>query len=314
MDGVLVVDKPAGPTSHDVVDRVRRVIGIRRIGHTGTLDPFATGVLPLVVGRATRLAQFLSATDKSYEATIRLGFSTDTYDATGRMIGHGGPSNPDGTPAAVAAAPAREDIARALAAFIGSHEQIPPPFSAKKVAGVRSHVHARRGQPVQPAAVRVEVRALELVGIEGDLVSVRLTCSPGFYVRALAHALGEQLGIGAHLQALRRTRSGGFDIGQATPLAVIEREGVLALQRLVPLASAASHLPAVVITAPALGRAVHGALLAQADLLEALPAGHTGPVRLMSEDGTLVGVAEPGPVAGTLHPVRRGEVRLKVRG
>ena len=302
MDGVLVVDKPAGPTSHDVVDRVRRVTGIQRIGHTGTLDPFATGVLPLVLGRATRLARFLSATDKSYEATIRLGFATDTYDATGRAIGRIGPPEPDGTLKGVATVPAREEIARALAAFVGRHEQIPPAFSAKKVAGVRSHVHARSGRPVQVAAVEVEVRALDLVAIEGDLVSVRLTCSPGFYVRALAHALGEQLGVGAHLQSLRRTRSGGFDLVHATPLEVIEREGGRALERLIPLSDAASHLPAVVITGPAADRAVHGALLHRADLIGAPPGGHDGPVRLMTEEGTLVAIAGPGPAEGTLHP------------
>ncbi len=302
MDGVLVVDKPAGPTSHDVVDRVRRVTGIRRIGHTGTLDPFATGVLPLVLGRATRLARFLSATDKSYEATIRLGFATDTYDATGRAVGRGDTSDAAGALKGVATMPARDEIARALAAFAGRHEQIPPPFSAKKVAGVRSHVHARSGRPVQAAAVQVEVRTLDLVAVEGDLVSVRLTCSPGFYVRALAHALGEQLGVGAHLQSLRRTRSGGFDLGHATPLEVIESEGIQALQRLVPLSSAASHLPAVVISGPAADRAVHGALLHRTDLIGAPPAGHDGPVRLMTEEGTLVAIAGPGPAEGTLHP------------
>ena len=302
MDGVLVVDKPAGPTSHDVVDRVRRATGIRRVGHTGTLDPFATGVLPLVVGRATRLAQFLSATDKSYDATIRLGFATDTYDATGRVVGRAGPSDPEGSPAGPAAVLSCGDVARALATFVGRHEQIPPPFSAKKVAGVRSHVRARQGRPVQPGAVQVEVRSLELVAFEGDLASVRLTCSPGFYVRALAHAVGELLGVGAHLHSLRRTRSGGFEIVDATPLEVIEREGVQALQRLVPLSGTASHLPAVVISGPALDRAVHGALVGPADVVGAPPAGYRGPIRLMGGDGTLVAIARPGPGAGTLHP------------
>ncbi|MBE3134076.1 MAG: tRNA pseudouridine(55) synthase TruB [Acidobacteria bacterium] len=301
MDGILVVDKPAGPTSHDVVDRVRRATGVRRIGHTGTLDPFATGVLPLVVGRATRLAQFLSATDKSYDAAIRLGCATDTYDVTGRVIEGGGAASLGGM-AAAPALPGREAIAAALATFAGCYEQTPPPFSAKKVGGVRSYVRARHGEPVQPKAVQVTVRDLELVAVDGDLVSVRLTCSPGFYVRALAHALGERLTVGAHLQALRRTRSGGFDADHAAPLDVIEREGPLALQRLVPLAEALPHLPAAVLTRAGIDRAVHGAVLAAADFLEAPPTGHAGPVRLLDADGALVAMARPGPAPGTLHP------------
>jgi tRNA pseudouridine55 synthase len=302
MDGILVVDKPAGPTSHDVVDRVRRATGIRRIGHTGTLDPFATGVLPLVVGRATRLAQFLSATEKSYDATIRLGYATDTYDVTGQVVETGNPPGVGGKPAAGSTLPDREAIARALATFVGCYEQAPPPFSAKKVAGVRSYVRARHGELVQPKAVQVTVQDLELVAVDGDLVSIRLTCSPGFYVRALAHALGERLATGAHLQALRRTRSGGFDVDRAAPLEAIEREGLLALRRLVPLTGALPHLPAVMLTSAGIERAVHGRVLAAADLAEPPAPGQAGPVRLVSPDGTLVAIAGPGPAPGTLHP------------
>jgi len=302
MDGILIVDKPAGPTSHDVVDRVRRATGVRRIGHTGTLDPFATGVLPLVVGRATRLAQFLTATDKCYDATIRLGISTDTYDLTGHRIDEGRSSEPGEAGGRTPAVPDLETIDRTLASFVGSYEQEPPPFSAKKLAGVPSYVRARQGEPTQPKSVPVTVHALELVAVEGDMVSVRLSCSAGFYVRALAQALGERLGVGAHVQALRRTRSGGFSIEQAVPLEVVEREGPRAFDRLVPLADAAPHLPAVVLTREAIGRAVHGAILGPADLPGLQAARFVGPVRLLSDDGALVAIARPGPAPGTLHP------------
>jgi tRNA pseudouridine55 synthase len=214
LDGILVVDKPAGPTSHDVVDRVRRAIGVRRIGHTGTLDPFATGVLALVVGRATRLAQFLTAADKAYDATIRLGIATDTYDLTGRVAGASPGSPDDGLPPG-AAFPDRAAVEQVLATFLGTYPQAPPPFSAKKIDGVRAYVKARQGTPVEPRPVVVSAHELALESVEGGVVRVRIRCSTGFYVRALAHALGERLGVGAHLEALRRTRSAGFGIDDA---------------------------------------------------------------------------------------------------
>src|SRR5262245_53837740 len=214
MDGLLVVDKPSGPTSHDVVARMRRVLREQRIGHTGTLDPGATGVLPLVIGRATRLARFLSASDKSYEAIIRLGFATDTADTEGSPIGgrYDGPL------------PAIEAINRALDAFRGQFLQQPPAFSAKKIGGRRSYDLARRGPslPVPdqslPRPQPVTVHRLQILTVDGDAVTVSIDCSAGFYVRSLACDLGERLGTGGHLIGLRRTCSGEYSIADALPL------------------------------------------------------------------------------------------------
>ena len=309
MDGLLVVDKPSGPTSHDVVARLRRVLRERRIGHTGTLDPLATGVLPLVIGRATRLARFLSGSDKTYEAVVRLGFATDTCDAEGMPIG---------LPRADVL-PTKDVIDRALAAFRGQFLQSPPAFSAKKIAGERSYHVARRTYvghdpdvhpkcvgsdpevdrtPLAPASVTV--RTLEVTAIDGDRISLRITCSAGFYVRALARDLGERLGTGAHLVALRRTRAGELTLDQAIPLADAERDPTATAARVVPLARMLTHLPAMTLDAAAVGRTVQGRDLES-------PVSPSGPppplVRLLDEAGDLVAVAEPsGSGSGLLHP------------
>ncbi len=300
IDGILVVDKPAGPTSHDVVERVRRAIGVKRIGHTGTLDPLATGVLPLVVGRATRLAQFLTATDKAYVAAIRLGTATDTYDATGRA-GPVAPDEPVVERPGAARLPDRATVERALATFVGTYPQTPPPFSAKKIDGVRAYVRAREGVPAAMKAVVVSVHALTLDAFDGDIVRISLRCSPGFYVRSLAHTLGERLGSGAHLGSLQRTASGGFTLDQAVPLDTIEAEGRAARRRLLPLSGALAHLPAVTLTGPGAERAGHGRLLTAADFAVPPPPG-PGPCRLIGPDGRLVAIARPGGTAGSLHP------------
>jgi tRNA pseudouridine55 synthase len=194
MDGVLIIDKPAGPTSHDVVARARRLLREKRIGHTGTLDPLATGVLPLVIGKATRLASLLSAAEKAYEAAIRLGATSDTYDAAGRL-----------TSGTAGEAIELHQVEEAVAAFRGTFEQMPPPFSAKKVGGVPAYKLARRQKPTALSPVSVRVHALELLGFEEGVIRVRVHTSPGFYVRSLAHDLGARLGCGAYLEALRRT-------------------------------------------------------------------------------------------------------------
>jgi tRNA pseudouridine55 synthase len=306
MDGVLVIDKPCGPTSHDVVASVRRAIGIDRVGHTGTLDPMATGVLPLVIGRATRLARFLSAADKEYDAAIRLGDETDTDDACGR------PTDPaDREVEAAEPGPKRPpiDVARAeldavLGSFVGTYEQTPPAFSAKKIQGVRAYALARRGEMVAPKAATVTVHRLALVSFDEGIVRVTLTCSPGFYVRALARDLGRRLRTGAHLSALRRVRSGAFDSQAAVPLASVERDGIDALQHLVPMHSLLGHLPALVLTGEGLRRAAHGHDVGPGDLahMEGLTLATTGPVRLLDEGGKLVAIAESGRVPGFLHP------------
>ncbi len=208
MDGVLIIDKPAGWTSHDVVARVRRVLRERRVGHTGTLDPFATGVLVVLVGRATRLAQFLAGAEKEYEATVRFGYATDTGDLTGAR--RDDEKYRDGECASLAG----EEIEAALAALRGEIEQVPPMYSAKKVQGQKLYELARRGEEVERKAVRVRVSEFEIMdGPDGapwlrrnddgtcDL-STRVVCSAGTYVRVLAESLGERLGTGAHLAAL----------------------------------------------------------------------------------------------------------------
>jgi tRNA pseudouridine55 synthase len=322
MDGVLVVDKPAGPSSHDVVARIRRALGERRVGHTGTLDPAATGVLPLVVGRATRLARFLSAGDKSYDAVVRLGQRTDTADALGEPIGprHDGPM------------PARAAIDAALDAFRGTFSQQPPAFSAKKIGGVRSYAIARAGRrrteraADAPApslvasagekkvadAVTVTTRAIQILSIDGDTVALRVDCSAGFYVRSLAHDLGERLGTGAHLASLRRTRSGDFTAADAVPLDEAERDPSAAARRVVPLPQLLPRVSAVVLTAVGAGRAIHGHELGPADAATpfphldrsgAEPIVRAEPIfRLFDPTGALVAIAEPSKAPGLLHP------------
>src|SRR4051812_37503800 len=262
MDGLLVVDKPAGPTSHDVVARARRALGERRIGHTGTLDPGATGVLPLVLGRATRLARFLSASDKTYEATLRLGFATDSGDSAGQPIG----TSYEG------AWPARDQIDAALDAFRGTFIQQPPALSAKRIGGQRSHRLARAvsrqpaslavaSPPALPAAVAVTTRALSVLSARDEYVTLEVACSAGFYVRSLAHDLGERLGTGAHLTALRRTRSGHLTLDDAVRLAELEEQGTgreRAAAAIVPLARMLPQFPLVSLTTEGSKRAGHG--------------------------------------------------------
>jgi tRNA pseudouridine55 synthase len=204
LDGALVVDKPAGLTSHDVVNRLRRILGIKKIGHLGTLDPMATGVLPLLIGRATRLAQFFSRNDKIYEAVIRFGFATDTFDAEGE---------PAGPPCTAEIEPDRIEIL--LDSFRGRFSQTPPPVSAKKVGGVPAYKLTRQNIAVELAPVDVEVFALDVLSIQGSDLHVRVHCSSGTYVRSIAHHLGQMAGCGAHLARLRRTLSGDFALDQA---------------------------------------------------------------------------------------------------
>jgi tRNA pseudouridine55 synthase len=212
VDGVIVVDKPERLTSHDVVDRVRRLAGLRKVGHLGTLDPMATGVLPLLLGRATRLAQFFLAGAKKYDARIRFGWATDTYDR-------------DGKPISEPAAPrfSRAELEAALAPFRGIFLQTPPPFSAKKVAGTRAYRLARKQIDVQLPPVEVHVFALDLAEFNGDTARVLVHCSSGTYLRGIAHDLGQRLGCGAFLESLRRTSSGEFTEAQAHTLEELAR-------------------------------------------------------------------------------------------
>jgi tRNA pseudouridine55 synthase len=299
MNGVLVIDKPSGLTSHDVVARARQLLGVRRVGHTGTLDPMATGVLPLVVGRATRLARFLAAGEKAYDAVIRLGAATDTYDATGRIVGATGI-----TPASITPA----DIERELEHFRGTFRQAPPPYSAKKIDGVRAYKLARAAKPSEPAAVEVSVRELSLESYADGLARVRLVCSAGFYVRSLAHDLGARLGCGGYLEALRRTMSAGFRLADAVPLDMLERDPSRGLDAFVAMDRLLAHLPAAVLSPRGAERAAHGNAVSGPDILRRLPGvepvdtAPEAPIRLLDDAGALLAIAKRGSGAA-LHPV-----------
>ncbi len=207
LDGVIVVDKPEGWTSHDVVSRMRGIAGTKRVGHLGTLDPIATGVLPLMIGQATRLAQFWDASEKEYEAAVRFGFATSTYDRAGEPCGSA--TQPNIT---------AEQIEACLAPMRGEFEQIPPPVSAKKIGGVPAYKLARKNIAVELAPVKVTIYELTLLGVEGTLARLRVRCSTGTYVRSIAHHVGLSLGCGAHIESLVRTRSGPFRTEQALTL------------------------------------------------------------------------------------------------
>lgn len=207
MDGVINVDKPSGLTSHDVVNRMRRLAGTRKVGHLGTLDPMATGVLPLVIGRATRLAQFFSTGEKKYDARIRFGWSTDTYDR------EGAPTSP-----AVEPRLTRESVDAAFAAFRGIFLQTPPPYSAKKIAGTPAYKLARKQIKVELQPVEVHVFKLEVSEFDGNTARVEIHCSAGTYLRSIAHEAGQRLGCGAFLDSLRRTASGDFTEDQSHTL------------------------------------------------------------------------------------------------
>ncbi|MBN2265997.1 MAG: tRNA pseudouridine(55) synthase TruB, partial [Candidatus Aminicenantes bacterium] len=206
-DGLIVIDKPAGPTSHDVVRRVRRALGANRVGHGGTLDPDATGVLLVAVGQATRFFPFLAGEDKVYDGRIRLGFATDTYDASGRRVTDESAEFPD-----------RGELLAAMKAFEGRLLQTPPRFSAKKVAGTPSYKLARAAREFSLAPVTVTVARFDLIGYRPPDVVFEVECSAGTYVRSIAHDLGLRLGCGAHLASLRRTSSGSFGLAEAVPL------------------------------------------------------------------------------------------------
>lgn len=282
LDGVLLVDKSEGPTSHDVVGQVRRVLGQRRVGHAGTLDPFATGLLVIVLGRATRLARFLSGQEKTYEGVVRFGFATDTLDRTGAPEGE-----------AVAADVPREVVDSALRSLEGELEQVPPMYSAKKVAGVPLHRLARRGVEVERPPARVRVGPWTVLGHDGVRLRFRVTVSAGTYVRSLAAELGRRAECPAHLEELRRVRSGGFSVEDAVDLDA--STATEARQRVLSLDVLPDVLPAVVLDAEAVlpfrhGRAVH-------------PAGgcSSALVFVRSPSGALLGVARRGE-DGLLHP------------
>ncbi len=212
MNGIVIIDKPAGMTSHDVVNRVRRILHERSVGHMGTLDPMATGVLPLVLGRLTRLAQFYTGSEKSYEGEIRFGFATDTYDAEGESTS---------APGEIVKV-SLEELRVLAGEFSGIIRQMPPPFSAKKIAGVPAYKLARNKKEVNLEAVEVEIKEFKILSAEGDRARFSATVASGTYMRSIAHDMGQRLGCGAHLASLRRTRVGEFDQADAHTLDELE--------------------------------------------------------------------------------------------
>jgi tRNA pseudouridine55 synthase len=238
MNGVIVGDKPKGWTSHDVVNRMRRLADTKKVGHLGTLDPLATGVLPLLLNRATRLAQFFVSNDKRYTGTIRFGWSTSTYDADGEI------SSPKTD---VVLDPGR--LAEILARFQGEFDQTPPPVSAKKIAGRPAYELARKNVEFQLEPVRVTVHSLELISVEGSAAVVKVHCGAGTYLRSIAHDAGQALGCGAFLETLRRTASGGFDETRARTLEELERMAAenRLVEALIPAAELLPELPVEIV-------------------------------------------------------------------
>ncbi len=286
MNGVLVIHKPAGVTSHDVVARVRRIVKERSVGHLGTLDPMATGVLPLLLGRMTRLAQFYGSCEKAYEGEIRFGFATDTYDAMGEPLG---PPQPF---------VASLEQVRALARrYQGKFEQMPPPFSAKKIAGVPAYKLARKKKEVPLKPVEVEIQELEISGLDGDRASFRARVATGTYLRSVAHDLGRDLGVGAHLSRLVRAAVAEFSLAEARTLEELEAafqagdmESVLVHpRRILP------HLPSVTATDESVARIRHGNAVNLPEMSRAKE------VKVFQGQTELIAIASR--VAGTLfHP------------
>jgi tRNA pseudouridine55 synthase len=266
-DGVLLVDKPAGVTSHDVVAVARRALGLRRIGHAGTLDPFATGLLVLLTGRATRLLPYIDGEPKVYEATVRFGVGTSTDDATGE-------------PTIEAPLPTRDGVEEGIQALTGVIDQVPPAYSAKKVAGRRAYDAARRGEALALAPVPVVVHGWTIRAWRENEVDVTIECGGGTYVRALARDLGRLAGSAAHLTALRRVRSGAFTVADACPLDAV-RAGEATLR---PALDAVASLPRERLDASALARVAHG------QDVSATASGTRA--ALLDREGTLVAIAE----------------------
>ncbi len=313
MDGLLIINKPPGLTSHDVVARVRRLLKERRVGHTGTLDPFATGVLVVMVGRATRLAQFMSGAVKEYEAIVRFGYATDTGDVTGARLAPPDTQNEESEHVHTWSA---DEVEAALAGLRGEIEQVPPMYSAKKIQGQKLYELARRGVEVERAAVRVTIYELEVREPDGALLrhnedgttdlSIRVVCSAGTYIRTLAETIGERLGTRAHVAALRRTRAGDFRIESAISLDELKTkaeaggEGEM-IDSLLPFDAALSGMPFVHLTADEAQRSLHGMALR---LEEGTDAGWrtNDPVRMRDSEGHLIAIGFYDAASRSLRP------------
>ncbi len=278
MDGVLVVDKPECWTSHDVVAKVRNITRVKKVGHTGTLDPFATGVLPLTVGRATRLTSYFLSSDKTYRGVIRFGFATTTFDRDGEPTGE--TTNPQLDPARL------EEI---FAQYVGTVKQTQPPFSAKKIRGKPMYHYARKGVTLDPETKEVTIQSLTLRGVAGCEAEFELCCSAGTYARSLAHDVGRDYGCGGHLVRLRRTRSGDFSI--ETAISLVEgdrfRSREYFSQRIIPMQDLLPEIPAIRLSAGDREKVLHGM-----DLNLLTSAWEAREYRLLDECGVLVGLAQ----------------------
>lgn len=283
MNGFLVVDKPQGVTSFDVVRTIRRAFKVRRVGHCGTLDPMATGVLPVAIGEATRLVEFVMDGEKIYRGTLKLGETTDTQDAEGTILSCSAIDAID-----------REQIEAAIATLLGPIQQLPPMYSALKRDGVPLYELARKGVEVERALRSIEIYRFELCSVDLPFVTFEVTCSKGTYVRTLAHDLGARLGCGAHLTALRRLKSGAFTEGEAIPLDRLrcEPESV----QLLPVSSALASLPALDVSTEALLRLKNGVPPQRGEVSEIQPFPAAGHLVTLRRDRQLVAVArfEPG--------------------
>ncbi|MEP7213023.1 MAG: tRNA pseudouridine(55) synthase TruB [Acidobacteriota bacterium] len=291
MNGILIIDKPEGFTSHDVVARVRRILKTKRVGHTGTLDPFATGVLVLLIGKATRLAQFLDKDEKEYDATLKFGYETDTGDRTGVR----------GAEFEVRSEDLESRVAGVLGKFRGRIQQTPPMYSAKKIDGKKLYELARKGQVVERKAITVTIGKLEIVRGEStgpaDEITLNVACSAGTYVRTLAENIGRELGTGAHLQELRRTRAGKFTISQSVTIEALERmEDPNAA--LLPIIEAVSHLPELRLPADRVDRTRSGL----ASLYDGDQAEDGDAVRMMTPDGELAAIGIFNAAENTVQP------------
>lgn len=297
-DGVLLVDKPEGPTSHDIVAIARRALGVSRIGHAGTLDPMATGLLVLMIGRATRLATFLSGMDKTYRGTLRLGVSTDTFDRDGQPVGPPRPVRVD-----------EAGLRSAFERFQGTVSQVPPVFSAKKVRGTPMYRLARRHKPVSPTPTMVTFRRLEFLGLSGEDVAFEAQVSAGTYLRSFAHDLGEILGCGAHLHSLRRTAAGPFTVeGVLTP-DEIRSLGPEAAARATPMDEIPLGIPTLVLTAAGTHAIRHGRPCGLAEVAAPRPPLPPGRCRLKGPEGRLIGIGEVQlPVPSEARPVIRPHI------
>jgi tRNA pseudouridine55 synthase len=281
LDGVLPIDKPRGPTSHDVVTAARRALGVRRIGHTGTLDPFASGLLLLCVGTATRIAEYLTGLDKRYRATVRLGVRTDTDDDTGSIM--------ESTPADKVE---HARIARVLRSFQGEIMQVPPRYSAKKVGGERAYRLAREGRAVELDAFPVTIHDLQLTRFEPPELELEIHCSSGTYIRALARDIGDALGVGGHLTTLRRTAIGTCDVATAVPLGDLIADPSRARSRMMPTLTALEGMSRVELDETGVGHIRHGRAAPCDPAIEGLVA--------LAADGRLVALASA--EGGWLHP------------